>query len=446
MKFITVIALSFMIALSLNAQKTLKRYRSISGDSIDNNLVEIFVNSTSASSTTDILKFKTIFDLTDKGQQAAISGKTNNQISELLNKKFLLDQSKKNSVIDLTTINIRITFSISRMVNYSDKKKLSAYDRIENLNYSFKLDPGIDKKVIFTKWNKYTTEYGTLDIGTLEYNQSFSASLDVTGKIGASASSKNSEKEGDNTSELTSTLGSDLSGTAKTAYNTSRKENQNIKYSFLQLTGSIEEREFNIHQQGTRETDLAGNVSIDLSVKVPEDDILCTSFTNLFKENNVYNSPELVQMTHTRYYIPDTLLLKNGVKGILSYDFVVRHILKKANTFPEFDDKICFIKGNNSKSSTLIKSTDLKVPVYFIKLELPDKIQSLTFTENNKNLVIHFLSYIDALDFKKWLLYNISNMTTDSLLISGKTISFDGISLTSDEVKQNTSNILIDGV
>lgn len=63
--------------------------------------------------------------------------------------------------------------------------------------------PAVHQEVKFTKWNKYITEYGTLDVGTLEYDQSITANLDVTGNIGVSANNKTTIVDGNHTSENT---------------------------------------------------------------------------------------------------------------------------------------------------------------------------------------------------------------------------------------------------
>jgi hypothetical protein len=305
------------------------------------------------------------------------------------------------------------------------------------------MNNNINNEVKFTKWNKYSTEYGTLDVGTLEYTQSFSANLGLTGKSTATTSTKNTEKSGDNTSESSASFGPELSATANTSYSNSKKENQLIKQHYIQLTGSFEERKFCIHQQGTRETELAGNVSIDLTIKLPTKELLITSFSQLFNESGLPNPSDKINLNVIRYYVPDEDLLANGVNGIIKYDFVVRHIQKGANTFPEFDDKINFILGENSSNITLIKKEDLIVPTYFIKLSMKNNLPSLTYLESGKNIVIQFINYEDAFEFKNWLINKIHSLDND-LTITGRIISFNGLKLSDNSVKENLTKIEID--
>lgn len=431
-------------AFSINAQSTLKRYKCLSDGSVDNSLVEIKIASTNVSSTTPTPAYKTIFDLSEKGQAAVLAGKTNDQVSEILNKKFLLDQPKKGKNIDLTNRNIRVTFSISRKTNYN-VKGFNAYDRIENLKYDFKLDNSVDPMVKFTKWDKYTTEYGTLDVGTLEYNRSFTANLDITGKIAANTSLKESKKNDENNSTESSTsFGPELSATAKTGYSNSSKENQSIKQRYIQLTGAFGERKFNIHQQGTRETELAGNVSIDFMISLPKNEAFIASLSNLFDENNMPKPSNQVKLEINRYFIPDIAKIQNDITGILSYDYAVRHIEKKANTFAEFDDRISFITGSNQSNEIVIKRQDVIVPIYFLKIPI-NNTSTKGLEADNK--VLHFLSYDEALEFKTWLSFSINSIPANGgLTLSNRTITFEGTRLSDATIKNNINEILIDVV
>lgn len=208
------------------------------------------------------------------------------------------------------------------------------------------------------------------------------------------------------------------------------------------MTGLFNERDFKIHQQGTRETELAGNVSVDLDIEVPVDESLITTFTNLYNDLNLPNKADTVKMNHIRYRFPDISKLSNGIKGNLKYDFVVRHIRKNAETYPEFDDRINFIVGKNSTTVTLIKKEDLIIPIYFIKINLNNNPLSLTFAENDQ--VIQFISYTDAKEFQNWLMHTIKTLNTNNLIINGEKISFQGLSVLNESVKTNLKEINVD--
>lgn len=432
MKLLKIIAIAIGTGLLFtNCGTTLKRYNSMEESDVNNNLVKISVLPVIISETSQTTTSKTAFDLSERGQAAIFGNKNNEQLFEILNSKFQERQQARPTTIDLTTKNIRITFSISREVSF-DKKNFSAFDRIENLKYSFEMGSAINPDIKFTKWNKYTTEYGTLDIGTLEFNQTFSGNLDATGELGANYTSKSS----DSTSESSTTLGPKVSVAGKVGYTRSKKENQDIKQKFIQLTGEFGKRGFSIHQQGNRETELAGNVNIDLTISLPKDEMMVHSFTNLF--DNKLNKQEAkdVGLIQTRYYIPDMRKLDSGVTGRFKFDFAVRNIVKRSNTFPEFDDKIKYITGHNEKDIILIDKDDLSTTTYF--LDLANNPLQLNGSET-----VHFLDFEKALEFKTWLLQTITKVDDNGVIeISNYTISFDKIS--TKEMKKRYKEINIE--
>lgn len=436
--------LLLLMAGTAMAQTSMKRFKKLREGKTDNNLVSIEIFSATVASSETPTGGKTVFDLSERGQAASLDGKNNNDISELLNKKFQSDSKNKMPVVDMTTRNITVTFSIGRKPSYA-AGNFSAYDRIEDLNYSFKMDnhPAVNQEVRFARWNKYVTEYGTLDIGSLEFNQGFTANLDVTGKIGASASTKSVVKDGDNTTETGASVGPEVSATGKVGYNRSRKENQLIKQRFIQLTGTFGERQFSIHQQGTRETELAGNVSVDVTIKFPPAEVIFTNFSDLYTDKNAINGPDKVKMEHTRYKVPDITMLATGLTGQLSYSFAVRHIHKKANTFPESDDRISFITGENSKAILLVKPEELKVPIYFIHVPVGGNMKTLQYDDAGIKRAISFTSYSAAAEFRSWLIYTIPSLGANGMKIMNKDISFEGTPVSNAEVTADFSQITV---
>lgn len=443
MKQFSLILIGMLIFSSLSSQKTLRRYKRLNKGEVNNELVSIAATSSKISNTTQTVSFKTVFDLQDRGQAALLKGKTSKESIELLNNKFLKSQAESKSQIDLTTWNIRIVFSISRDVVYSDKKTFSAYDRIENLNYSFQLDDSLKNLVQFKEWNKYSTEYGSIDIGTLEYNESFKADFGITGKIGASKSGKKTETADNEVYENTYLLGPEVSANIGTGFNNSRKENQIIKRKYIQLTGTFNDNSFSIHQQGTRETELAGNVSLDLRIKLPAYEIIISNFSNLYKKNNLANNDTVVNMSLNRYILPDVSILTAGVYGSLDIEYAVRHIKGNARTYVEFDDRIKYITGKNTHKETIIKKEDIIIPIYFISLKMEKANKSLTYKDGISNKVIHFTSYEKALSFKSWIIdYGLKN-SNNKIKISNRDISFDGIDISKSMMSDYAKNIII---
>lgn len=418
---------------------TLKRHKSLSESQTNNDLVKISMLSTSFAETSQTSSFKTVFDLSDKGQSVILSNRNNEQSTEILNQKFQQQQQGKPKTIDLTTKNVRITFSISRDVSF-DKKNFNAFDRIENLKYKFELSPTATTNGIkFSKWNKYTTEYGTLDIGTLEYNQGFTANLDVTGEVGTNYSSKSTQKiDENNSTENSTTLGPKVSATGKLGYTQSQKENQTIKQRFIQLTGEFNNKSFSIHQQGNREAELAGNVSIELTINLPKDEMLIASFGNLFDSKLNRKEAKDVSLNLIRYYIPDVSKINEGIKGKLNYDFAVRHIIRGTKTFAEFDDRVRYVTGKNELDNVVLFEKDDLTTTYYLTID--DKPLQI-----NKETTVQFLDFTDALELKTWLFQTLTTITDgQEIEISNNKIAFEGLSIKQMKDKRSEIKIVVD--
>ncbi len=417
---------------------TLKRHTSLGKSQTNNDLVKISMLSTSFAETSQTSPFKTVFDLSDKGQSVILSNRNNEQSTEILNQKFQQQQQQgKHKTIDLTTKNVRITFSISRDVSF-DKENFNAFDRIENLKYKFELSStATNNGIKFSKWNKYTTEYGTLDIGTLEYNQGFTANLDITGEVGANYSSKSNQKiDENNSTESSTTLGPKVSATGKLGYTQSQKENQTIKQRFIQLTGEFNNKSFSIHQQGNRETELAGNVSIELTINLPKDEMLIASFGNLFDSKLNRKETKDVSLNLIRYYIPDVSKINEGINGKLNYDFAVRHIIRGTKTFAEFDDRVCYVTGHKELDNVvLIEKDDLTTTAYYLTID--DKPLQI-----NGETTVQFLNFTEALELKTWLFQTLTTIADgQEIEISNNKIAFEGLSIR--QMKDNRSKIKI---
>ena len=432
------------------SQSTLKRYKKIIPSKVDNDIVTMTVVSnkiTAPTTSSSEVVHKTIFDLSTNGQQSVLNTRNLDEVEKLLNKKYQETEKEKKSYIESNLSTIRLTFSIGRNVDYKlIDDQFNAYDRIEFLQYSFKLDPKFNE-VTFDKWNKYNTEYGSLDIGSIEYNRTFTGNIDANYGVEASTNSKsinNSEDENGNkiTTEQNNNSKASAGITGKLGYTNSKKENQNIKNRYVQLSGILKKDEFEIIQQGNREIDLAGNVSIEMTVKLPIEDIYFCNFKNLFNEEDLPSPITSVKMSVKLNRIPDRNILKNGLFGTLNYNYAVRHIVKNANTIFEYDDKIQFITGKVSKANvTILSNEDVTTPIYFLSFKIDNQDKSLQFFNGVNPMTIHFKSYLEAKDFRTWLINSIGGLTSD-LVISGKTIKFEDISLNGNSVKANINSNL----
>lgn len=437
-KLVLILGVILICTSSVFAQKSLTRFKKLKGSKVDTskvvkmNIISTLVKNTEESKPA----YKTIFDLNAEGQAAVLANKKKDEIYEILNMKFQKDVSNDNNVVDLTKKNIQITFSTHRNPSY-DYKNFTAYDRIEFLKYNFKISDSINKDGINAKivsWNKFYTEYGVLDIGTLEYNQSFSAGLDAIGKIVYSKSEKRSEKIDENNSkESNNSIGPEFSLNGKASYTSTKKENQNIKQSYIQLTGMFNESEFTIEQQGLEEKRLEGNTSIDMTISFENNHIVrnIAKFNNLFNDKNFIYPADSVKLKFIKYKLPDMSVFKNGLEGTLSYEYVIRHINKKYKTKPEMDDKITFIIGENKLSDVcLIKEKDIVTPIYSIRYN-----NSVVKIKNECQL--NFILYDEAMEFKSWLIQTILNTKDKQIkILKDKQIEIENFNWSDSHTKE----------
>ena len=142
----------------------------------------------------------------------------------------------------------------------------------------------------------FTTEYGSIDIADV----SFSRSLEID----ASGLLLSDKKE----------TGRELSAGGKSS--ASRREDQEIKYRYLKLNGRINNNEIEMEEEGTREIDLTGNITADLSLEFEKFPEMITDFSSLKDSSGRYNKPDKLIIQHSDAVVPrmenvkDTLLCR----------------------------------------------------------------------------------------------------------------------------------------
>jgi hypothetical protein len=254
-----------VLALLATACSTVKRYNSVDatqkekpvflaeGADEDNIRVRMDISDSRISDPAPSSSSKSIWDLQNEGQKELLDilaqrYKDNDKFMDILNNQFLSDDAS-GGAIDYVRKNVRIVFSISRWHPYDRIEGradgFSPADRIEYLKYRLTLDDP-NSTIKFTGWNKYGTAYGSINIADV----SFTGSLSATGDAGNSAS----------------IVGPSGLGSAVTA-SASKLENQKIRYRYIQLNGSINNKSLQLESEGTREVDLAGNVTADVTME-----------------------------------------------------------------------------------------------------------------------------------------------------------------------------------
>jgi hypothetical protein len=333
---------------------------------------------------------KNLWQLSNRGQNELLKiynarYKSDTKFIDALSNKYL-EETKNDPNLDFTEKNIKMVFSISKKRNYSNiknrKTPFSPADRIEYLN--FKLSVPKSAHLKFTKWNKYTTEYGSVDIADMTFNSSIavdaSAGISIPGKIDS--------------------VNAGITGTGTF----SKTENQKVKYRFMQLHGTFADSSISIEEEGMREIDLDGNVIVDVSMKFNKARQSIMLFDNLINDTGQYNDPTKVKIKVMEAIVPDFDNIPNSITANLDFNYVYRGVKGRGSkTYYEWDDRVSYYGGNIRKPVNLFSKKDIFPDFYSIeKRGIKIKIKDTTDTNDMKELV--FLNYENAKDFYNWLL------------------------------------------
>jgi hypothetical protein len=387
--FFSILLLGSFIAHSCT---TLKRYNAAEQSGTENSLAGIDLFGFSLSSAQPENGNKTLWDLSADAQSQFIKilntrYPDNEKFLEALSFKYLIDEKP---LFPGSFINkdLRMIFSISRLHNTQEKKEppgieLSPADRIEYLKITLKLPdhPGVR----FTGWNMFTTEYGTLDIADV----SFSRSIEI-------------DASGLHTTDRKVT-GTELSAGGKSS--ASRREDQEIKYRYLKLNGRIKGNSVEMEEEGTRETDLTGNIMADIAIEFEKFPEIITDFEGLTDSSGRYNVPAGIGLKYSEILVPAIEKIIDTLYADLKMDYIYRNVVRGQKTFPEWDDRVKYYSGSVSKRVSLFTAADYVPGFYCIgneNLSSGRSIMKLS-APGKKDYALIFRSDRDATDFLEWL-------------------------------------------
>jgi len=302
----------------------------------------------------------------------------NESFIRALNNNYFPEQSSMPEST-YTRKNLRLVLSVSKNRDYYSvgRGKNSGHpaaDRIEYLRISLSLPEGSGLK--FTGWNRFTSEYADIEVADISFNRSLDLSL------GAGIVE-------DNHIRRTSDAG------IKTSL--SQKEEQSLRYRYLKLNGMISESSMEIEEEGTREIDLTGNVTADVSVSFgafPE-----RIFIPLFSEDDTAKTVSLMAFdTH----VPAMSGKATPVSATLEMDFVYRHVASGSDTFQEWDDDVEYYTGTVKKEITLLDTYDYLPP--FHTIGIPQSGKNITVRDRSgRSYALKFSNYSNAVSFHEWL-------------------------------------------
>ena len=315
-------------------------------------------------------------------------------------------------VQELTRKDLRMVFTISKMRDYSllndASGRFSPADRIEYMKLSLEIPDTY--RLRFHEWNRYTTEYGEIDIADV----SFSRSLDLS-------------VEG-------SPDGVDLGSDATLE----RSEKQVVSKRYLKLNGSINDHRAVIEAEGTREVDLTGNVTADVSLVFDgfHEIVMVPVFADAGEE-----SRELTSLNFIDVFVPAMSDAPDTLYAMLSMEYIYRHVQSGWLTFAEWDDKVEYYEGKVSKLVPLFLKRDYLPRFFCIGSDQGTK-HTLKFRKSPEmEYLLQFRAYKDARGFLDWLL-DPSRSLSDPVFIGASKLLYKGEAITPGEVLDSQLKIL----
>lgn len=419
--------------------KKIERDLTQAGSKEDDLPVKMYVSNVKVETKPDPDTFKSLWDLKDRGQQELIAkldsrnagaGNTENFIKQL-NTKYMNADEESNSIKYYTKIKATFTFTITRQHLYDQINglagKFSPADRVEFINYSISPDKiaGV-YPFKFTNWNKYTTEYGSIDVGDISFDRTLGFSAGINA---------NQDKGSEVTSDVSKvTTGMSFTPSVSGTGSFERKESQHLKYQFVKLNGRISNHHLSLESEGTREVDLSGNVSADVSIEFMETPRKIYSFKKLKTGTGAYNDFSAVEYKESYALVPN-IAATDDINATLIYDYAYRHVTLGRRTFYEWDDRVKYYTGRITKSILLMKGSDALPDLYRIADQSGATTHYLQLTTSGgADVELLFADFQSAKDFLNWLI-NFPATT------AGATITFGTNSLTLNRVSMSKTAI-----
>ncbi|MBA9078787.1 hypothetical protein [Rufibacter quisquiliarum] len=413
-------------------KKDLKKYVNIQTESY--NIIE---DSKPSTSSKDVSNF--VRELSPEGQAEifkALSSKSTSidQFATSLTHKLVINNSSPSKIrVFPTTINKSIVFSVDRRwVSEGGNEDYRTFNRIADrlTNLEVSLDLPDSGNIEFNSWDKFVTDWVTVDLGKVTSSQQWSA----TANVSASTSAKT---YGSNKSTLSNTIAtksgkSDIGLTENSDLNNSGGEilkgnehstsigpsaslnltdkyetNINLLLSRMKLSGTISKSSIVLRQEGAFGVDLSGNTSVSVQYNFNGD---YADPITIFKVPDYYKATEAIPVASllkntAKWFFPN---ITEPVPGYLKYKYLYRHVNKNTvKHIPEARQSVTFFYGEIGQTSEipplkidLIKPEDFKPITYRIGLETGGTIQYLKWDDE----IINFETASEAASFVEYLI------------------------------------------
>lgn len=395
---------------------TVRRFKTAQYKGVDNSLVEVTLFNASLSGEPVKEKEKNLWTLSANAQTRMV---------QILDERFPGNEEFLNALAgnynsnevplqDLTQKDLRMVFSIEKSRDYSKLNdaagRFSPADRIEYLKIGLEIPESYHLR--FLEWNRYETEYGEIDLADVSFTRNMELSL-----------------EG-------SPAGADIGYDATLG----RNEKQAVRKRYLQLNGNLNEHRLEIESEGTRETDLTGNVIADISLAFagfPEI-VVVPVFTDTISNGE---RVDFVALRFVDVVVPAMEEAPDTIYANLSLDYIYRHAAGGWKTYAEWDDNVEYYQGHRSKKVPLFLKKDFVPALFCIGTEEGEKYCLKFRKSQGKEYLLQFWDQHDASRFLEWL-QSPSRSRTDPVRIGENTILYDGAPVTPGEIAENQLRVL----
>ena len=399
---------------ALNGCTSVKRFKSAEFRGEDSGLLEVELFHTSLSTDPVSVKEKNLWTLSANAQTRLV------QILDERypdNEQFLSAISanygpEDDVVEDYTRKDLRMVISLSKGRDYSrlndPRGRFSPADRIEY--YRLNLEIPDTYNLRFHQWNRYITEYGQIHIADV----SFSRNLDLT-------------------------LEGSPGGTGlETGTAIGRSERQEVSRRYLKLNGSISDQRVVIEAEGTREVDLTGNVSADVSLQFDAFPELV--FVPVFVANEE-NESILSGLKFLNVLVPAMSGAPDTIFADLKLSYIYRHVDSGWKTFGEWDDRVEYYRGTLEKQIPLFLTKDYLPQFYCIGTDRGGKRSVKLHKDPGREYLLQFRNYQEAFGFLQWM-EGFSQQQDVPLQIDGMMLLYEGQPILGTHLPENHFKIM----
>ncbi len=356
-------------------------------------------------------KTATLLSLTDRGQQQLIdelAEKSTNATALLESLGASIGKKKKPGLVnDLTVIKRRLVLSAIRTATAG---KLPG-DRIQSLVCKIE---NLTANTTFESWDKFSTVYGTVDLGKITLAQTASANLGVT--------ATSAENSGDPVER-----GGDISRSRTLT------EEVSLRQRYIALSGILSRTSASIVQEGVVGIDLAGNAFVDITLKLDPQAPEPVMAIGPYKAAGNWRSASEISVNRRFIVFPQAT---SSILGDVQCDYILRSVAdeKSRRSVVEGDDKAVFLHGktNMQAGATLIPSTQLDFKVWFVT---DGAGNTLEVQYAGSSTALQFSTYEAAAQFMDWLTSQGVSQAS-GIKIGGKPLSILGSALLPAQVSR----------